>query len=197
MRTRSRARRSRFWSICGETSGSGETSFSRPRENSWLAQMHRRPGPPALFPPPAPPQVPVAPSTASADVTSWGNASVWLTDTIIMSFSPRPPGRTSSAGSSSSGGRRARAPLRAVKSQNSASGCSCIRSPTGSRATTPSGPMPDRSRIAGEWIAPAHRTTPCARTSTHSPPRRARTPVARPDSTSTLSTVAPPKTRRF
>jgi hypothetical protein len=34
--------------------------------------------------------VPVAPSAASADVTSWGNASVWLTETIIMSFSAAP-----------------------------------------------------------------------------------------------------------
>ena len=51
--------------------------------------------------------------------------------------------------------------------------------------------------MAGEWIAPAQTTTPRARTSMHSPPTRARTPVARPASTSTLSTSAAPRILRF
>ena len=42
-------------------------------------------------------------------------------------------------------------------------------SPTGRWAIGPSGPMPERRRIAGEWIAPAQSTTPRARTSMHVP----------------------------
>ena len=55
-------------------------------------------------------------------------------------------------------------------------------------------PMPDRSRIAGEWIAPALTIT--SRASISSPPT-VRTPVARRPSTSTRSTSVSPRTSRF
>ena len=74
----------------GPTSGSGDARASHPRERCWLAQRHSSPGPPAAWPPPAPPHVPLWPSMTRCDSASSGSASVWLTDASIMSLAPAP-----------------------------------------------------------------------------------------------------------
>ena len=69
--------------------------------------------------------------------------------------------------------------------------CSVRLAPTGRPV---SGPIPDRSRIAGVWIAPALRTMLAA--SISSPPAVA-TPTARPPSIATRSTSVSPRTSRL
>lgn len=60
------------------------------------------------------------------------------------------------------------------------------------------GPMPERIRMAGLWIAPAQSTISFARISSQAPPpKRTRTPTARLPSKSTLSTRASPRISRF
>ncbi len=59
-------------------------------------------------------------------------------------------------------------------------------------------PMPERSRIAGEWMAPAHNSTARAGiVAQPAPGRCTRTPTARPCASTTRSTSASPITSRF